>query len=195
MNLKKGKYIDPEGKYSFIGEFKNGNLNGKGTVYALVDDKIKYEGDFINGKFEGKGKLFYDNGNYYVGQFRNHLQHGKGVEYDPNGNIQFKGCFIDGSREGNGKCITKEMLFIGQYKAGKPKKGKLYNSNGKILFYDGDFINGEIPNGIKIFKLANDEFYVGQTQNNLYHGFGTLFNSDGTIKQKGNWINNIFVGN
>ena len=190
-----GKYFDQESKYYFIGEYKNGYLNGKGTVYNLADNKIKYEGDFINGKFEGRGKLFYDNGNYYIGQFRNHLQHGKGVEYDSNGNIQYKVGFIDGSREGNGKSITKDMLFIGQYKKGNPIKGKIYSPNGKILLYDGDFINGELPNGIEIYKLDNGGYYVGQTQNNLYHGFGTLFNSDGTIKQKGNWINNEYVGN
>ena len=190
-----GKYIDQEGKYYFIGEYKNGYLNGKGTVYNLADDKIKYEGDFINGKFEGRGKLFYDDGKYYIGQFRNHLQHGKGTEYDSNGKIQYKGDYIDGLREGNGKCITEYMLFIGQYKNGKPKKGKLYNSNGKILLYDGDFINGEMPDGIKLYRLNDGGYYVGQIKNHLYHGKGTLFNSDGTIKQKGNWIDNEYIGN
>ena len=190
-----GKYFDQESKYYFIGEFANGYLNGKAIIYNSSDDKILYEGDFINGKFEGRGKLFYDNGNYYIGQFKNHLQHGKGVEYDSNGNIQYKGGFIDDIREGNGKCITKDMLFIGQYKKGNPIKGKIYSPNGKILLYDGDFINGELPNGIEIYKHNDGGYYVGQTQNNLYHGFGTLFNSDGTIKQKGNWINNEYVGN
>ena len=190
-----GKYFDQESKYYFIGEFANGYLNGKAIIYNSSDDKILYEGDFINGKFEGRGKLFYDNGNYYIGQFRNHLQHGKGVEYDSNGNIQYKGGFIDGRREGNGKCITEDMLFIGQYENGKPKKGKLYSSNGKILFYEGDFINGEIPNGIKLYKHNDGGYYVGQTNNNIYHGTGTLFNSDGTIKHKGNWFNGEYVGN
>ena len=190
-----GKYFYQESKYYFIGEFANGYLNGKAIIYNSSDDKILYEGDFINGKFEGRGKLFYDNGNYYIGQFKNHLQHGKGIEYDSNGNIQYKGCFIDGSREGNGKSITKDMLFIGQYKKGNPIKGKIYSPNGKILLYDGDFINGELPNGIELYKCTDGGYYVGQTQNNLYNGFGTLYNSDGTIKQKGNWINDEYVGN
>ena len=63
------------------------------------------------------------------------------------------------------------------------------------MLYDGDFINGEFPNGIQIFKLNDGEYYVGQFKNDLFHGKGILYNSDGTIKQKGNWINDEFVGN
>ena len=62
------------------------------------------------------------------------------------------------------------------------------------MLCEGDFIDG-FPNGVKIYKLENDEYYVGQTKNDLYHGKGTLYNSDGTIKQKGNWNNGNYVGN
>ena len=190
-----GKYFDQESKYYYIGEFKKGYFNGKGIIYNSVEDKIIYEGDFINDKYEGRGKLFYDNGDYYIGQFRNNLEHGKGIEYYSNGNIKYKGCYIDGEREGNGECFNKLMYYIGQCKKGKLIKGKIYSSNRKILLYDGDFINGELPNGIELYKRNDGGYYVGQTQNNLYHGFGTLYNSDGTIKLKGNWINNKYVGN
>ena len=191
----KGKLIYEEEKCFWIGEFKNGNLNGKGKFYNSDDGKIIYEGEFINGKFEGNGKLFYNDGNYYIGQFKNHLQHGKGIEYYSNGKINYEGDFVDGEREGNGKCITENFYYIGQYKKGKPIKGKVYSSDRKILFYDGDFINGEAQNGIKIYKLDKGGYYVGQVKNGLFHGKGTLYNSDGTIKQKGNWNNDKYIGN
>ena len=61
------------------------NMNGKGTLYDK-NGKVIYEGDFVDGKFEGNGKLFNDDGSYYIGQFRNDLKHGKGIEYDKDGN-------------------------------------------------------------------------------------------------------------
>ena len=48
-------------------------MNGKGSLYYSSGNK-KYEGDFINDKFEGNGKYFYENGNYYIGQFKNNLR-------------------------------------------------------------------------------------------------------------------------
>ena len=102
---------------------------------------------------------------------------------------------VIGKPDGNGKCILEDVYYIGQYKKGKPIKGKLYSSNRKILLYDGHFINGYLPNEFKIFKINDGRYYVGQIKDGLFHGKGTLFNSDGTIKQKGNWINDEFVGN
>ena len=190
-----GKYFDAENKYYCLGEFKNGYLNGKGTVYNSDDGKVIYEGDFVDGKFEGYGKYIYDNSNYYKGQFKNHLMHGKGIEYYSNGNIQYEGDFINGEREGNGKLTNENFYFIGQFKKGKLSKGKLYSSNRKILLYDGIFNDGDLPNGIKIYKINDGEYYIGQVKDDLFHGKGILYNSDGTIKQKGNWINDKFVGN
>ena len=44
--------------------------NGKGKEY-YKNGNIKYEGDFINGKYEGKGKFIREDGNYYIGQWKN----------------------------------------------------------------------------------------------------------------------------
>ena len=41
----------------------------------------------VDGKYEGKGKLYYEDGGYYVGQFKNDLQHGEGQEFDKNGKM------------------------------------------------------------------------------------------------------------
>ena len=56
---------------------------------------IKYEGDWIVGKFEGKGKYIWENGEYYIGQEKNGLRHGKGIEYYSNGKIRYKGNFVN----------------------------------------------------------------------------------------------------
>ena len=188
-----GKFIYDDGYY-YIGQFKDGLRNGKGTIY-YPNGNIELEGNFINNKAEGNGKYIWEDGEYYIGQWRNGLSHGKGIEYYSNGKIKYEGEYLNDQREGNGKYMTEDFYFIGQYKKGKPIKGKLYSSNRKILLYDGIFINGEPPNGIKIYKLNDGGYYVGQAKDNLFHGKGIMYNSDGTIKQKGNWINNEFVGN
>ena len=61
----KGKIIFYNGNY-YIGQFKNGLRNGKGTEY-YKNGNIKYEGDFIDGIREGNGKYIYENGSYYIG--------------------------------------------------------------------------------------------------------------------------------
>ena len=51
---------------------------------------IIYEGDWIEDKKEGNGKEIYENGEYYIGQFKNGLRNGKGKLYYANGNIKYE---------------------------------------------------------------------------------------------------------
>ena len=64
----------------YEGDLINGMRNGQGKLY-YKNGNIKYEGEFANDKFEGTGKFYYTDGNYYIGQFKNGLKHGKGIEY------------------------------------------------------------------------------------------------------------------
>ena len=49
-----------------------------------------------------------------MGQWIYNLKHGKGIEYDKNGNVQYDGDYIHGKREGNGKYIYKNgEYYIG----------------------------------------------------------------------------------
>ena len=59
---------------------------------------------------------------------------------------------------------------------------------------EGDFINGKAEgNGKYIWE--NGEYYIGENKNGLKNGKGTLYYANGKIKQKGNWIDDEFVGN
>ena len=69
---------------------------GKGIAY-YKNGNIKFEGDFINDKYEGNGKYIFENGNYYIGEFKNDLKHGKGIIYYKNGNIKYEGDFSNDS--------------------------------------------------------------------------------------------------
>ena len=43
-----------------------------------------------------------EEGEYYIGQFKNGLRNGKGTDYYQNGDILYDGDFVDDKREGNG---------------------------------------------------------------------------------------------
>ena len=53
----------------------------------------KYLNDEKNGK--GKGKYNYDDGAYFIGEYKNGLRNGKGIEYYSNGNIKYDGEWIN----------------------------------------------------------------------------------------------------
>ena len=54
--------------------------HGKGIEY-YKNGTVKYEGEYINDKYEGKGKYFYENGDFYIGEFLDNMSHGKGIDY------------------------------------------------------------------------------------------------------------------
>ena len=104
--------------------------------------KKRNNGKYINGKY------IWEDGKYYIGEYKNNIPNGKGIKYYTNGNILYEGEFINGKFEGNGKYIYDDGdYFIGQYKNGlRNGKGTMYYSNGKIK-YEGDWINDR-PEGM-----------------------------------------------
>ena len=84
----------------------------------------------------------YENGEYYIGQFRNGLRNDKGILYYKNGNIKYDGEFVDDEFEGNGKYYYENgEYYVGNwYKGSKGGKGKMYYKNRNIKCY---YENGE----------------------------------------------------
>ena len=104
------------------------------------------EGELINDEFEGKWKFIEENGDYYLGEFKNGKKHGKAIDYPKDGDIIYEGDFIDGLYDGKGKLIdisNNRDYYIGEFLHGKKHgKGKQYDKNGKLIF-DGEYLNGE----------------------------------------------------
>ena len=84
--------------------------NGKGILY-YSDGKIQYEGDFVNEKYEGKGKYIYENGRYYIDEFKSNWKHGKGILYYSDGKINYDGNFINDKINVNGKYIYQVISY------------------------------------------------------------------------------------
>ena len=79
----------------------------------------------------------YEDGVFYIGQYKNGLKYGKGTMYYSNGNIMYEGDYVNDEYEGNGKYIWEDgEYYIGQYKNGlKNEKGTMYYSNRTIKYY------------------------------------------------------------
>ncbi|MEE0913164.1 MAG: hypothetical protein U0L76_01080 [Ruminococcus sp.] len=129
---------------SYIGEWKNGKMNGKGTYIWENGEKLigefrnnnafdcegvfhfkgcKYYGAFVNGKKSGHGKLIHDNGNRYEGEFRDGDMH-EGVFYWHD-NTQWKGILK------NNEPFTGEGTW--HFKDGTVKSGKWKNGRKKLF--------------------------------------------------------------
>ncbi len=125
------------GKY--VGQFKNGKFNGKGTL-TWYDDRgeevksFKYAGQFKDGNIDGQGTFtsvigYFDNRGVfkadekffkYIGEFKNGVINGKGLAAYP-----------DGSK------------YVGEYKDGSYNgKGTFYNPDGSI-YKQGRWENSE----------------------------------------------------
>lgn len=74
-----------------IGEFKNGEPNGKIKCYALGD--ILYDGEMKDGRYDGYGKLYHSDGTTlkYEGHFKNDQYHGEGTSYSETGEVVYSG--------------------------------------------------------------------------------------------------------
>lgn len=195
MNQSKRKRVENNGNY-YIGELNNeGMKNGNGKLFSS-DGRIIYEGEFYNDKPEGMGKCFYNNGDYYIGPFKNGLRNGKGTIYYENGTVHYEGDFSNDQPQGNGKFILESgEYYIGQFKNGKKNgKGIDYFKNGKKQ-YEGDFVNDKAE-GFGIFYYENGNIlYIGEWKNFWMNGKGKLFYENGKIHYDGDFIADKFDGN
>ena len=154
------------------GEYKNGQMNGKGKEIYYdccfgCGYKIIFEGEYKNGKkWNGKGcnasKYNLINGKGYMeeighdyffeGEYVNGEKNGMGKEDGKYFEYSFEGEYKNGKRNGKGKECNEGggLLFEGEYKNGLKSKGKEYyfdNYSNDKLYFEGDYISGKKWNG------------------------------------------------
>ena len=182
-----GKLVKPNNSY-YVGEWLNNYEDGRGIIYADMTSQNKniiYEGYFKNGKPNGYGKCFYENGNYYIGEFLDGVRHGKGIIYYQNGKIKYEGNFINDICEGEGKYIWENgEYYIGEFHNNlREGKGKEYYKDGTPEF-EGDFSFNKY-HGKGVFYWKNGNYYIGEWRNGFKHGNGIIYSKDNNIIYKG----------
>ena len=78
---------------NYVGEYKDGNMNGQGTfTYA---DGRKYAGEWNEGKYHGQGTYTNADGTKYIGEFKDGMFHGQGTYTSPDGSVLVVGADDD----------------------------------------------------------------------------------------------------
>jgi hypothetical protein len=111
LNCQKGTgtYIYPNG-LSIKGDVSREFAKGEASFPTG-----KYTGEFVYGKRHGKGKFVYENGDVYIGDFRNDCITGKGVYLWANGE-KYIGRFKSGVMTGRGyKKFNNEDFYSGMF--------------------------------------------------------------------------------
>ncbi len=162
LELKDGKgiMIEINCNHIFLGEFVNGEKNGKGKeyyVYSSSNNKLFFEGEYKNGKKNGKGKeyafdnrLTDENKVSFDGYYKNGYKL-KGKDYYKNGKLFFEGDYKYGKKwNGKGYDEVGNIIFIINNGKGSIKeyynyfdKEYSYYLNKETLKYEGEYLNGE----------------------------------------------------
>ncbi len=163
----------------------------------LIRIKLFPNNDFFIGYIDHtkdeikNGILYYNNGDYYEGEFQNGKKEGFGIIIYKNG-TRYEGIFKNNKHNGYGKLIQLDgEVFIGDWKDGKINgKGVRYHSNGDR--YIGSYINN-IRNGEGHYIFSNGDSYEGNWSNGKANGKGKFTFKNGNIYE-GDFKDNIICG-
>lgn len=172
-----GMYIYASGAV-YIGEFRNGEIQGVGVCY--YSDGSKYQGEWVNRFPEGRGTKIFPDGTRRTGLWK------KGQPVDELGNVILESLIASKQSQ------TDETEIQSGCISGNCENGKgvfAYPDGGK---YDGEFVNGK-PEGYGTFFYFDGKKHVGNFSEGFANGNGTLYKTDGTA-QSGYWKNGEFLG-
>ena len=108
-----------------------------GFVTHEYDNGNKYVGDFKDGKPHGLGTFTDSRGMVYVGQWREGVMHGEGTMTIPRISI-YAGEWRDGKKHGQGTTtflfeLVKGKTFVGEYKHDEQWQGMKYSKDGTLV--------------------------------------------------------------
>jgi hypothetical protein len=182
-----GNFKFPRGSYE--GQWKNGNLQGKGKLIEAWGDV--YEGDFKNNKADGFGAYKTQDGHSYIGEWKNDLYEGKGIFIYKNGD-KIEGNFKNHLT--NGKAVLTYVngsIYKGEFKDDlfHGKGIHTYTEDLDVIKYEGNF-KEDLRSGKGTLTYKNGTVYKGELKNNWEHGTGTMIykeDPDGWFKYVGEW--------
>jgi hypothetical protein len=177
--------------------------NGQGTF--VYPSGAKYIGDFKNGIVEGVGVCYYTDGSKYSGEWKARFPDGRGTKTYSDGTKRtgrwIKGRPVD--EQGN---VLED--YIARKKEERTDdgtniqsgclSGDCQNGPGTFAYPDGSTYIGAFErgkyNGQGLFTFANGDTYSGQFKDNYPHGQGKRTHANGSPDEEGEWREGEFVG-
>jgi hypothetical protein len=167
----KNPVVVSEGIYE--GELSASRLpDGQGRLFS--SDMVK-EGTWLGGKLNGKCRIVTENGEVFIGMFKDNLKEGFGEFL---GATDYKGNWKNDLPDGRGCEVWKNgSKYEGEYLKGlRTGKGIFIWPDGSR--YEGQFKNNKIE-GIGSYWTPDGKNYKGEWKNNMMHGRGKFRWSDG----------------
>jgi len=144
----------------YLGNWKDGNMNGEGAIYDKdnkvifegnyvnnkkyghgifnVKDKEYYDGDFFDDKMEGKGSYHYENGDTWEGDFKDNKKNGVGILTYNKGNDIVLYEFENDNYMGATELSPEEKKYVQNLQ--KEERQKLLDDNPIIAKRESEFI-------------------------------------------------------
>lgn len=169
----------------FEGKMLAGVLQGQAIRYYANGQKF-VEGNFKDGMLDGKGTIWYSDGQIFSGQFQAGNRMGLGTLTQANGN-KYVGTWQGAKMEGPGKVLIgpEEHLFVEGTYTNNQLEGK-----AKIRWKSGVAYTGSMKNSLRHgqgeMRLPAGHTYTGSWEAGLMHGPGKLTFSNGYVLE-GNW--------
>ena len=167
----KGRLIHSDGSV-FIGEWKYGEIVGEGRgAMPSADGSGKYIGQWYNGQRQGRGTMVSSSGDEYSGEWFDDLFHGFGTFIAANGDV-YEGTFVRGEMTGFGTMKwANGDTFTGNWCNGIMHGDGTFTSGIDGSIYRGNFENGEkIGHGV-IELQSGDSFsghFEGSSTENVF---------------------------
>lgn len=165
----------PDNSY-YLGNLVIGKADGEGTLFFT--NGVWYKGAWKNNMFYGNGLLRFPTGEYYEGEFNEHMMQGKGVFRWPTGE-KYEGEFKYNQRSGQGKLTWANGTY---YEGGFEDNNA--HGNGAIYWPNGERYEGQMKSGSATgqgsYYFPTGERYRGEFSNLTFQGVGVYHWPDGS---------------
>ena len=179
----------------YVGEFEDGYYSGYGWKYAdhfevndIYKSKISYE--YVETTDDLMENILMNcNPVEYMGEFKKGLFDGDGI-WITYGAREIPFEMTDEQQiETWGTIIDKEIEFyIGEFKKGELRGEAKHYLLGNLRYEGGYHDWSYDGEGTLYYIGTTQKMYDGEWSMGEYHGKGTLYNEDGSIKYKGKWV-------
>ena len=179
------------------GTYFRGEVNGEGTFFDYDPSQggVRfYTGQWKGGKWEGEGRYVEKNAMglmRWEGEFRDcELWNGRRIDELSSG-VMIVTAICNGFKESSYVYDQQNaLLYVGGIRRYlKNGWGTEFYSQEQLPSYSGYFVDGRREGKGCCYYRSGKLRYRGEWKDNMFNGFGTEYDQEGTIKAQGTFVN------